>query len=164
MKKPVSEETQRLLIEVFDHFDREDDSVRQRQIMQWRKLKYLWDGFTNVWYSEVAHDWRVFDREQDSTDQDHYNKSINIFKALLESITAALSVNIPTGVCFPDDADNPLDIVTAKAGDQIAKLVAKHNNVSLLWLHALFILCTEGMIACYNYTDEDTAYGTYNKS
>lgn len=163
MKKPVSEETERLLLEVFEHFDKEDDSVRQRQIRQWRKLKYLWDGFTNVWYSEIAHDWRVWDREQDIQDQDHYDKSVNIFKALLESITAALSVNIPAIVCFPDDADNPLDIATAKAADQIAKLVGKHNNVSLLWLHALFILCTEGMIACYNYTHEDESYGTYNK-
>src|SRR6266853_275664 len=105
-KKQVSEEVQLLLMSVFDHFDKEDDSVRQRQIRDWRKLKYFWDGFTNVWYSEIAHDWRVWDREVDFQNQDYYDKSINMFKALLESITAALSVNTPNIVCYPDDAES----------------------------------------------------------
>lgn len=158
------ERTQKLLKEVMDHFNREDSSVRERQIRQWKKLKYYWAGFQRVWWSEVAHDWRIFDESlaaDSSGDNSYYDKPINVFRAYLESIIAALSITVPSVRCFPDDADDALDLETARAGDKIAGLISKHNNTSLLWLHALFIYCTEGMVACHNYTKEDYKYGEY---
>lgn len=118
-----------------------------------------------MWWSEVAHDWRIFDQEQYANlgDSSAYEKSVNIFRAYLESLIAAMSVTIPHVKCYPDDAENSLDLSTAKAGDRIYELVSKHNDAPLLWLHALFIYCTEGMVACYNYTDYDKKYGTYEK-
>lgn len=165
-KKEVPEDIQRLLKEVVDHFDKEDRSVRDRQIRTWRRLKMMWEGFQRAWYSETAHDWRIWDLDQnlgEDTEQSYYDKPINVFRAYLESIIAALSVSVPPVKCYPDDADSSLDLATAKAGDKIAQLVYRHNNVSLLWLHALFIYCTEGMVACYNYPKEDEAYGTYER-
>ena len=161
----TSEEVQKLLRNVTDHFDTEDRSVRERQIRVWRRLKLFWEGFQRLYYSEVAHDWRVWDKDitgQD-TDQSYYDKPINVFRAYLESIIAALSVTVPSIKCYPDDADNALDLATAKAGDKIAELVYRHNEVSLLWLHALFIYCTEGLVACYSYPKEDPEYGEYRE-
>lgn len=166
MAKELDEETCRLLKQVCDYFDKEDRAVRERQIRQWKKLKYYWNGFQRLWWSEIAHDWRVFDQsipEENATNNSYYDKPINIFRAYLEAIIAALSVNIPGVHCFPDDADNPLDLATAKAGDKISDLIGKHNDVSLLWLHALYILCTEGLVSCYTYSKEDVKYGTYNE-
>jgi hypothetical protein len=159
-----SERIQLLLKQVLDHFANEDTAVRERQILQWKKLKYYWAGFQRLWWSEVAHDWRIFDEttNSESNDGSYYDKPINVFRAYLESIIAALSITIPTVRCYPDDADNPLDLLTAKAGDKISELIGKHNDVSLLWLHALFIYCTEGMVACYNYTKEDYKFGEYS--
>lgn len=159
------EEVQRLLKTVVDHFDAEDRSVRERQIRVWRRLKLFWEGFQRVYYSEVAHDWRVWDQEytEQNSDQSYYDKPINVFRAYLESIIAALSTTVPPIKCYPDDAENPLDLVTAKAGDKIAQLIYRHNDVSLLWLHALFIYCTEGLVGCYSYTKEDDSFGTYKK-
>jgi len=162
MKKQPSEEVQKLLKDVVYHFDQEDRSVRDRQIRTARKLKFLWEGIENIWYSEVAHDWRIWNEvETDDTDQASYDKPVNVFRAYLESIIAALSVVVPPIKCFPDDADSTLDLSTAKAGDKIAQLIFRHNNVNLLWLHALFIYMTEGMIACYSYPKSDKKYGTY---
>lgn len=158
--KLPDEEIQRLLRSVVDHFDKEDSSIRERQIRTWRQLKLLWDGYSRTWYSEVAHDWRIDEGSTDN-DQGSYDKPINVFRAYLESIIAALSVTVPPIKCFPDDADNTLDLSTARAGDKIAQLIYRHNDVSLLWLHALFIYCTEGMVACYNYSKSDVSYGTY---
>ena len=164
MPKEISEELQSLLKEVVAHFDKEDVSIRERQIRTWRRLKLFWEGFQKAWYSEVAHDWRIWDETQgDDTDQSYYDKPINVFRAYLESIIAALSVTVPPIKCYPDDADNTLDLSTAKAGDKISQLVYRHNNVSLLWLHSLFIYCTEGMVACYAYPKEDEKYGTYEE-
>lgn len=166
MTKEVPPEIQRLLKQVVDHFDKEDVAVRERQIRTWRRLKLMWEGFYQTWYSEVAHDWRIWDDAEASGDdgqQGYYDKPINVFRAYLESIIAALSVTVPPVKCYPDDADNTLDLSTARTGDKIAQLVYRHNNVSLLWLHALFIYCTEGMVACYSYPKEDEKYGTYEK-
>jgi hypothetical protein len=161
-KKEIPKEIQDLLLAVVRDCEMEDDAVRERQIRTWKRLKLTWEGFTKVWYSEVAHDWRIYNETQDQdTDQAYYDKPINVFRAYLESIIAALSIIIPPLKCFPDDADNPLDLATAKAGDKICELVYRHNDVSLLWLHALFIFVTEGMIACYSYPKSDDKYGTY---
>ena len=161
-----SDDIQRLLKEVVNHFDKEDVAARERQIRTWRRLKLFWEGFQKAWYSEVAHDWRIWDQDAagDDTEQSYYDKPINVFRAYLESIIAALSVTVPPIKCFPDDADNTLDLSTARAGDKIAQLVYRHNDVSLLWLHSLFIFCTEGMVACYGYPKQDESYGTFDKS
>ena len=154
-----------LLKQVVDYCDQEDRSIRERQIRTWRKLKLYWEGFQRVWYSEVAHDWRIWDEQmqEDDSDQSYYDKPVNIFRAYLESIIAALSVTVPPIKCYPDDAENTLDLQTARAGDKISQLVFRHNDVPLLWLHALFIYCTEGMVACYSYPKEDEKYGTYEE-
>ncbi len=162
--KKISDDIQVLLKTVFDDCQKEDIAVRERQIRNSRRLKLLWEGFQRVWYSEIAHDWRVWDETQNETsDQSSYDKPINVFKAYLESIIAALSVTIPPIKCFPDDATNTLDLATAKAGDKIGQLIYRHNDVPLLWLHSLFIFATEGMTACYSYPKEDEAYGTYEQ-
>ena len=162
--KKIDERLSKLLSEIVNHFDKEDIAVRERQIRIWRRLKLFWEGFHRTWYSEVAHDWRIWDantEQGDDGDQAYYDKSINVFRAYIESIIAALSVVVPPIKCFPDDADNNLDLATASAGDKICELIFRHNDAPLLWLHILFIFCTEGMVACYSYPKEDEAYGTY---
>lgn len=144
-----------------DIADKEDREVRERQIRVWRKLKLYWDSFQRIWFSEVAHNWSDQIPEEYSS---YYDKPINIFRAYLESIIAALSINIPAIKCYPDDADNSLDLSTARAGEKISQLVYRHNNAVLLWIHALFIYCTEGLVAGYNYTKESEEYGTFEEN
>lgn len=161
----LDDHTKTLLKQIVDHFDDEDRAVRDRQIRTWRRLKLLWENIQHTYYSEVAHDWRVpeLERAGEENDQGYYDKPVNIYRAYLESIIAALSVTVPPVTCYPDDADNPLDVTTAKTGDRIAGLIFKHNDMPLLWLHALFVFCTEGMTACYSYPEADEEYGTYKE-
>lgn len=153
-----------LLKDTVECFWKEDSATRERQLRQYKRLKLLWEGFTQIWYDEVAHDWRIWDGDtaDDSGDQTSYDKPINVFRAYLESIIAALSVLVPPIKCYPDDADNPLDLQTAKAADKIAELIFRHNDGQLLWLQALYIYCTEGMVAAYTYTKDSNEYGTYD--
>lgn len=160
----LSEELKKNLEKVVDVFDKEDEEARERQLLLWRKLKLIWEGFSRIYYSEVAHDWRIYDASEtneQSLDQSYYDKNINVFKAYLESIIAALSITVPTVKCYPEDADNSNDLSTAKTADKIAEIIYRHNDVALLWLHALFIMCTEGLVACYTYTKADKSYGEY---
>ena len=159
----IDDETKKLLKHIIDHFDDEDRAVRDRQIRTWRRLKLLWENIQHTYFSEVAHDWRIpeLERSGEDADQGYYDKPVNIYRAYLESIIAALSVTVPPVTCYPDDADDPLDVLTAKTGDKIAALIFKHNDMPLFWLHALFVFVTEGMTACYAYPHEDEKYGTY---
>lgn len=164
--KEIPDHIKVLLKTIVDQFDKEDTFVRERQLRQSRQLKLLWAGFSNIWYSEVAHDWRIGNNSDyiQSDSSEFYDKPVNVFRAYLESIIAALSVQIPSIDCAPDNSDNPLDTATAKAGNKIAELVYKHNDAPLLWLHALFLYCTEGMVAAYNYPKADTKFGTYSET
>lgn len=162
--KEPSPEIQTFLRSVANHFDKEERAVRDRQILQWRKLKLYWNGYQRVWLDSVAHDWRTWDQTnlaQSSQDSAYYDKPINVFQAYLQSIIAALSVRVPGVICYPDDAENPLDLDTAKAGNKVFELVSRHVNAEMLWLQALYIMSTEGLIAAYNYSKSDEKYGTY---
>lgn len=163
--KKEEDEITRLLHRVADHFIDEDKAVRERQIRHWRQLKLYWANFSQIYWSDVAHDYRIYDRDtvNDDNDQEYYDRPINVFRAFLETIIAALSIQIPAIQCIPDDAENPDDLSTAKAGDKVAAHHYKQNDVILLWLKALYIYCTEGLIAFYNYTDEDEKYGIYRE-
>ena len=145
--KLPNERIQRLLLDIVDHFHDEDREVRERQIMKSRRLKFMWDNIFQVWFSETAHDWRIWDQSQsaDTSDQAYYDKPVNVFRAYIESVIAALSVTTPAAKCFPEDADSTLDLITARAGDKIGELVGRHNNSPLLWLRALYIFYTEAM-------------------
>lgn len=165
MAEELDEHTKNLLKQIVDHFDDEDRAVRDRQIKTWRRLKLLWENIQHVYFSEVAHDWRIPEslRSGQDSDQGYYDKPVNIYRAYLESIIAALSVTVPPVTCYPDDAENPLDVVTAKAGNKVAELIFRHNDAPLFWLHALFVFCTEGMTACYTYAKESKEYGEYEE-
>lgn len=152
---------------VCDYFYEEDLATRQIQVRYWKRLKYYWNNFSQVFWSEAENSYKVWGRDNvdgDGTnDQSYYDRPVNVFKAFLETIIAALSVNIPTISCVPDNADNPNDLATARAGNEISTLLYKHNNAIFLWLQALYVYSTEGLIACYTYKDEDEKYGTYQK-
>ena len=163
LAKDIPESIKTSLLTLVEHADDEDRDVRDRQVRVWRSLKLKWDGFQRIWYSEVAHDWRTDNSTGADLYSSYYDKPVNVFRSYLESIIAALSVTVPSVKCFPDDADNILDIETARAGDKIGNLIYKHNDAILLWIHALFIFCTEGLVAAYRYTKEDKAYGTYDE-
>lgn len=160
------ERIQKLLLDLVEKYDDEDREVRERQILKARRLKFMWDNIFQIWYSETAHDWRVFDAQADgdgTTDQAYYDKPVNVFRAYIESVIAALSVTTPAAKCFPEDADSTLDLITARAGDKIGELIGRHNNVALLWLRALYVFYTEGPVFGYSHAREDKKYGTWEE-
>lgn len=166
--KELNEELTRAVKSIIEKVREEDKTVRYRQVRNYKKLKYYFDGITCLYGgTNTAHDWQVWDSQflyggnADSGDEVFYDKNINVFKALIETIISALSVTTPSVIAFPDDANNVEDLATAKAAASIFKLVKRHNDISLLWIHALFIYVTEGMVWAYNYTDEDEKYGSY---
>jgi hypothetical protein len=152
------------LSEITEQLWKEDQDVRIQCLSKWKRLKFLWNNIANTWYDSVAHDWRVFDGASpygDGNDQSYYDQRVNVFRAYLESIIAALSVTVPPVKCYPDDAELSEDIETAKAGDKIAELIYRHNDVTLLWVHSLYVYMSEGFVAADIDADYNKEYGTY---
>lgn len=167
----LSEELTQALKSIVEACRDEDRTVRLRQVRNYKKLKYYFDGITYLYDGGIAHDWQVwssqfFNGQNSGVDQDSifYDKNINVYKAFIETIIAALSVTVPTIKAYPDDANNMEDMATAKAADAIYQLIKKHNDLPLKWIHSLFVYCTEGLTWAYNYTDCDVKYGTYEKN
>ncbi len=163
-KVDLSDEEIDAIKSIIDDFDKEDLAVRERQIRQWKKLEFYWSGFRQIWWDAVGHDWRVYgsDRanEGDLNQSGYYDKNINVFRAYLETIIAALSQSVPPVKGLPDDVNNNLDMLTAKGATKIGELVYNHVDAPLLWIRALWTYCLQGMVAAYNYTDEDNEYGS----
>ena len=154
MNKMLSEELQNALAQIRDEFDEEDREIRERQIREWKKLEFYWAGITKIWWDAVANDWRVFQETESE------QKQINVFRAFLESIIAALTTVVPPIKCMPDDADNISDVLTAKGGTKIAALIYSQIDAPLLFCKAVYIYCIQGMVAAYNYSVEDEKFGT----
>lgn len=166
MARQLDEHIKELLTYIVKHFDEEDRIVRNQQLLRYRRLKLYWNNFSQIYWSETARDYRIYapqELAQSDADQAIYDRPVNVFRAFLETIIAALSIQVPAVRCVPDDADNANDITTAEAGNRIAELWYKHNDVLFYWLYALYVHMTEGMVAAYTYEKEDKSFGTYKE-
>lgn len=159
----LSEEEIQVLKAIIDDFELEDRFVRDLQIREWKRLELMWAGYNNFYWDYVAHDWRIWNNDLSGSGDNqsaYYDKNINVFRAYLETIIAALSNTVPPIKCIPDDADNINDVLTAKGGSKIAELIYNHVDAPLLWVRMLWIFSLQGMVAAYNYTDESDSYGS----
>jgi len=158
------EEIRKSLVDVTRDLDKEQQSIRETHLIEWKKLDYYWQNLQNIYWDVVARDWRPYEEgirgaNPEFTEED-IGRVINVYRAYGESIIAGLSSTIP-GVRFaPDNADNPDDISTAKAYGKIANLIQVHNNASILIVKALFTLFNQGFVACYNYNHTSPEFGT----
>lgn len=146
---------------IFDACKEEDLPIRLRYLSIWRKLQLYAEGIFDLYWDDVARDWRSFNWDDDQDeDMNSYNRNINIFRGHMESVIAALSVKVPGVNFIPDDADDPLDIETAEGMTDVVELIKKHNKSPLLIMKCLFILWTQGTCCAYNRFRTDPKYGT----
>ena len=142
--------------------DNRDQFARDRLIRIYKRNEYFWEGLQNIYFSEVAHDWRYIAGGGDvdpEAEGDIENKVVNIFRAHGEIIIAAVAQSIPATRFFPNDADVSADIYTAQSFSRLAELIRKHNKAPFLFMKALGLLYNQGVIAAYTYNDQNEKYG-----
>lgn len=156
------------LIGIKEDLDREDEFARNAHLRKLKKADMYWRGDQKIYWSEDQETYLSVNglsfTEREEYGIVDFDRVVNVYKPLGESVIAALSTGIPVVNFFPDDADNPDDIMTAKAYSKIGELIQKHNRAPLLFIKALFTLYNQGMIAGYNFTHTDTNYGTFEIS
>jgi len=162
----LSSELQSSLLGILRDCEQEDKFIRSQQVRNWKKLEEFWHGIQYIYWDAVAQDWRVptqadlMSEETRDNAGPFYDYVVNIYKAHGESIIAALSIKPPTVEYFPDDADEPKDILAAKSKTKAAILVQKRNKAKLLMIDALHKLFNQGIVCGYTYDKADIKFGT----
>ncbi len=157
------EELDHALLELVKHAEKEDEDIRYLPLQKWKRNNFYFDNIQKIFWDSVARDYRTVDSvvsELQNFGPTEDIKIINIYRAFAESIVSALSVAAPNLEYFPEDADDPNDIQTAKAYSKITEIIEDHNDVKLLLIKIFTIHFNNGVVAAYNYYKSDAAYGT----
>jgi len=144
----------------------EDTDLRITPLNLWKRNDLYFNNIQNIFLDPVAHDYRTINTILDELTKQGVNldiKVINVYRAYIESIVAALSVDLPTVEFAPDDADDPDDLETATAYGKISYVIQKHNHAALMLIKALVTLSNQGVIFGHRYRDNDPKYGSYSK-
>jgi hypothetical protein len=150
---------------IIQQIDHRDQFARDRMIKVYKRNEYFWEGLQNIYFSEVAHDWRFISDVPDEgydfiEEEDIEAKVVNIYKAHGEVIISAISQAIPATRFYPNDADQASDIYTAQSFTRLAELIRKHNKSPFLFMKAIGLLYNQGIIAAYTFNDQNSKYGT----
>lgn len=153
---------------------KDEQFVRDRYVQEVRRNNLYFSNIQNIVNigegSGVVGDWTTFNdylsKIEDDFDIDELDldiKFINVYKAYVESLVAALSSQLPTTRFFPSDADNADDISTAQSFEKIIPLIRRHNKAKILLLQVLSIFINEGVVAARNFIDRNEKYGFADK-
>jgi hypothetical protein len=167
----IPEKIKKALEDILRECKREDFEIYKAQIKEWKKLEEYWHGVQYLFWSERDQTWLStedintrkshFLEDDDEGNGPYYDYVLNIYRAHGEAIISALSAQLPTLRWVPDDADDSLDLLTARTKSKIGDLVQRHNNAAMIYLKGMFFLWNGGIVASYRYKDADLKYGTY---
>jgi len=152
------------LIDMIEHREVE---VRRFKTAVWRRNELMYRGIQRLFWDEGSTSYRsassLTSQEMESLNMENEKLDgiINIVKAHVDSIVGALSSAIPTTRFFPRDADDPSDLMTARAFTKVADFVEKTNLAPMLLIEALHILSTEDFVAGFVHWKKSEKYGTY---
>jgi len=160
----ISEDLQGCLKDILRICETEDESIYWGLVQKWTRLEYYFNNliaiFWDASYAGGAGGWRVPDWNEIEEEGNLPPRIIGIYRAHAEAIIAALSVNVPSILFFPDDAEDPADIEASDAYSNIASLIQKHIKSPLLFMRVLTILFNQGTVFGYNYYKRSPQFGT----
>ena len=152
---------------VFETITRPDDEIREKMVPIWQMYENYWRGIQDVIYDTESQSFLSASGVLQSAGEleDTYigSKIINTYRARGESIAAAVSTGTPAVKFFPEDADDPQDISTAKAYSVASEFIAEENEAKLLHLRALYTRWNQPFVAYYNTYVYDESYGMLEK-
>lgn len=161
--EPISDEYKTAFKQLLREARDEDRYIRDEQIRIWRRLEYYWNNILDIFLDADTKEWRVPNWEELESEGEVPPRLINIYRPHGEAIVAALSVNLPPIIFYPDDAENPNDLEAARAYRSISELLARHNDGLMLFIRSIVIMFNQGTVFGYNYYREDPKFGTIDK-
>lgn len=161
------ERLNKICTDLVEELTRSEQPYRELKLGILRRNELMWRGIQRILYDENAATYRsISEYSADELEDleilpEQMNGIINLVKAYGESIIGALAQAIPKTRFNPKDAENPIDIIAAKAASKVAQLIEKQNVSPIIFLNALFTLFTEDYVAAYSFYQEAEEFGTY---
>lgn len=137
-----------------DSYDLREQPVRETRARMLKLLDYYWQGIMNVFWDNVAKDYRAV-TEAELNEDEELPKIVNIYTAYGESIIAALSNATPKVTYFPQNAESYDDVITAKTFSKLSKLIERDNQGELMLMKALFNIYNGGIVCAELCTEDD---------
>lgn len=162
-KKKFTDKQQEALKAVIDYYEKQETEEREKIVRECKELELFYRGFQDLTYMEVSKDFVDPSGRMVEGKALPKKKPMNIQKAYLDSIIAALSSTIPKTRFFPEDPENPLDIDAAEEFDKTAEKVFKDNDIELNFVYALFLLVNQGLVYWYTYNHTSEEYGLHEE-
>lgn len=143
----------------------QERSSREIMIRKYKKLDLIASGsLYSVWDDSVS-DFRTLDQmspemlDELEIDPAQYSRSINVFRAWLESIVGALCVEVPHVKFSPESYSSYEDVLTAKAYEKISDKIDVDNDAQNKLVECVWDLAKHGMFGIYSHVHEDKRYG-----
>lgn len=157
------EELERSLLSLVEGCVNDEDSERKALLLELRRYELLFAGYQALFYNDSLGTYQTWQDalRNDPTlgSPDQYSKVVNILKAHVESIIAAVAATAPKSSYSPVDSNDPDDVIAAESFTRLAQLIDNHNSAPMLFIRAMFLLYTQGPVFFYNYFKRDKAYG-----
>lgn len=165
-KNEKQEEKGLIFKALLDELLRIGEMERELQLAEIQRCLKYWHGEAATFWDESARSWgTVWDAyRQGLADEDDlraYNKDINFYRPLLESIIAASTIEVVRLYFVPSRPSDPLDIITSREATKVSTYLDQQNDAKQLLEQAQFILANQHFVAGYVYYEEDgEKYGT----
>jgi hypothetical protein len=159
--KDIPENLQKAIFALKQDIEAEERLYRPAHLRMYKEQELYYEGVTDIFWNETIGEFGVLSRETDAEGRpfDDPIRNVNIYRAHVESIIAALTASVPIDKYMPEDPDQPNDISTAKTYSAIAELIQLHNDFPVLLIRCMFILYQQGLLFGYNYSHRDRQYG-----
>jgi hypothetical protein len=163
----LTQEQKDALRTVFETITRPDDDIREKMVPIWQMYENYWRGLQDVIYDSETREFRTAAGVVRAAGEleDNYigSKIVNVYRAHGESVAAAISSETPKVRFYPEDAEDPQDITTAKTYSVASEFIADDNEARLLHLRAVYIRWNQPFVAYYNTYVYDEKYGTIER-
>lgn len=163
----LTDDEKAALRHIFTMMPQPDDNIRQKMVPLWQLYEYYWRGLQNLIYDPDSGNFRdaagVVKAAGELEDNYIGSKIVNIYRAHGESIASAISSETPKVRFYPEDAEDPQDITTAKTYSIASEFVADDNESRLLHLRAVYTRWNQPFVAFYNTYVYDEKYGTVER-
>jgi hypothetical protein len=162
----LPEVQQKALKVLLDHYEEKDRETHEAIAKDCAKYDHYWRGMQDLVWDPISKEWvsaagvLATSRGKSELEDAMLEKVINIYRAYGESVVAALANTVPGVRFFPEDAEDPADIATAKAYINLADKISRDNEAELLFIQALFVAWNQHFVAGYNTHAWDEKFGT----
>jgi len=143
--------------------------ARRHEVRRIKQARLFWQGLQYAWWNPNDMSWHLPFESQMTDDKTlgempRYQFVTNLYQAFGLSFIALVSQDTPTTRFYPQSAQSDIDVLTARAANDVAALVEENNKVQQLLTGVGYYLWTDGKIGGYvRYVSDAQRFGWHNE-